>query len=149
MSRLYYLTAKNNNKFTNKITCSSSYFVSNHRFSSFPSPQTIPSPPLASKKKFSLLKFGIFSAFLGTAATAGYATYTYTVDQVDELTKEFRQLVTMITVENDVSSIKKYKALLYSAAMTGSCRSYFRQASSKFGSTRAEIWSQNNCFGSE
>ncbi|PIA58232.1 hypothetical protein AQUCO_00500286v1 [Aquilegia coerulea] len=142
---VYYITKNKNNNNTvntiiNKKKCYSSSSSTVSRFSteedSFhssssssnfdsesipPPPPPTPPPSSAAKKKspfLSLLKFGIFSAFIGATATAGYATYTYTTDQVEELSKEFRESGDKITVEDDASSVEKYKALLYSAAMT-------------------------------
>ncbi|KAF5195910.1 mitochondrial import inner membrane translocase subunit TIM50-like [Thalictrum thalictroides] len=132
--RLMYSLTKNSNTNYNIVNKNRFYSPSVSRFSSeeesihSAESQSIPPPPpppptssSAAKKKspfVSLLKFGIFSAFLGTTATAGYATYTYTTEQVDELTKEFRQSAYKRTVEDDASSVEKYKTLLYSAAMT-------------------------------
>ncbi|XP_057956029.1 mitochondrial import inner membrane translocase subunit TIM50-like [Malania oleifera] len=75
-----------------------------------------PSPDPATKKPSNLLKFVLFGTLTGTAVAAGYATYAYTLDEVDEKTKAFRAS-TNYTVGDNASALDKFQALLYSASM--------------------------------
>ncbi|GAB2297533.1 mitochondrial inner membrane protein required for protein import [Dionaea muscipula] len=82
---------------------------------------TIPPPPPASGvgkeeawSKF--LKYGLVAAFTGAVATAGYATYAYTLDEVDEKTNNFRASA-KYDVQDDASAVEKAQGLLCSAAM--------------------------------
>ncbi|OVA02174.1 NLI interacting factor [Macleaya cordata] len=83
-----------------------------------PSSATPPPPPpdVAEQKSWSFLKFGAFAALTGAAATAGYVTYAYTLEEVDEKTKSLRQTPNY-TVGDDASALEKFQALLYSTAM--------------------------------
>ncbi|XP_057765483.1 mitochondrial import inner membrane translocase subunit TIM50-like isoform X2 [Salvia miltiorrhiza] len=74
--------------------------------------------PEAVKSSWSFLKYGIIAALTGTAATAGYATYAYSLDEIDENSKALRAS-TNVTIGDDVNSSDKYKAYLRAAAMTG------------------------------
>lgn len=84
-------------------------------FTSSPQPPT-PTPNV--KKSRGFLKFGIFAAFIGATATAGYATYAYTLDEVDQMTKAYRQPPSpKHTLGDDASALDKFQALVYSSAM--------------------------------
>ncbi|GMH25234.1 hypothetical protein Nepgr_027077 [Nepenthes gracilis] len=76
-------------------------------------------PPTAKKGTVwsSILKYGLVAAVTGATAAAGYATYAFTLDEVDEKTKAFRCSANY-TVEDDASTIDKVQALLRSASMT-------------------------------
>ncbi|XP_043693686.1 mitochondrial import inner membrane translocase subunit TIM50 isoform X2 [Telopea speciosissima] len=74
-------------------------------------------PPPTQNKSWNFLKFGIFGALTTAAATAGYATYAYSLDEVDHRTKGIRES-TNYTVEDDASALDKFQAVLYSTAMT-------------------------------
>lgn len=67
-------------------------------------------------KKWGLLKFGIFSALTGAIGAAGYATYAYTWEQVDEKTRDFRSSVNQ-SARDDASGYEKFQSLVYSTAM--------------------------------
>ncbi|XP_042479185.1 mitochondrial import inner membrane translocase subunit TIM50 [Macadamia integrifolia] len=82
-----------------------------------PASSTPPTTTTTQKKSWNFLKFGIFGAFTTAAATAGYATYACSLDEVDHKTKGLRESANY-TVGDDASGLDKFQALLYSAAMT-------------------------------
>ncbi|XP_015577002.2 mitochondrial import inner membrane translocase subunit TIM50 [Ricinus communis] len=69
------------------------------------------------RKGWGFLKFAIIASLAGASGLAGYATYAYTLNEVEEKTKALRESINYKTSE-DASSAEKYKDLLYSAAMT-------------------------------
>ncbi|XP_057544735.1 mitochondrial import inner membrane translocase subunit TIM50-like [Amaranthus tricolor] len=72
----------------------------------------LPPPPIQKKNGFvTALKFGLTFALTGVAAAAGYATYAYTLEEVDEKTKLFRESVNY-HIEDGESTINKLKASL-------------------------------------
>jgi import inner membrane translocase subunit TIM50 len=76
-----------------------------------------PSPSLTTDKKpWNFLKYGVIATLTGGIATAGYATYAYTCDEIDEKTKAFRS-ASNYEIEDDASAIHKFQALLQSGAM--------------------------------
>ncbi|KAI3466430.1 hypothetical protein Pfo_023093 [Paulownia fortunei] len=85
-----------------------------------PQPPSGPPPPPpaaeAEKNSFSFLKYGLIAALTGGIATAGYATYAYSLDEVDQKTRTFRASA-KYTIEDDASSIDKFQAYLRAAAM--------------------------------
>ncbi|XP_057474897.1 mitochondrial import inner membrane translocase subunit TIM50-like [Actinidia eriantha] len=78
-----------------------------------------PHPPSSGteKKSWGFLKYSLVAALTGGVATASYATYAYTLDEVDEKTKALRASA-KYTVEDDASALDKFQALLYSTGMT-------------------------------
>ncbi|CAN6337104.1 unnamed protein product [Urochloa humidicola] len=80
-----------------------------------PSP---PPPPPAARGRWGLLKFGALSAFAGTIGGVGYATYAYSLPEVEEMTREFRKKkYSAPPVPEDASAFEKYKAKAYSTAV--------------------------------
>ncbi|KMT15572.1 hypothetical protein BVRB_3g059220 [Beta vulgaris subsp. vulgaris] len=80
-------------------------------------------PPLSSPPKkntfLTALKFGLTATLVGVAATAGYATYAYTSEEVDEKTKSIRASANYPIEElEDESTINKLQASLRSAALS-------------------------------
>ncbi|XP_059301063.1 mitochondrial import inner membrane translocase subunit TIM50-like isoform X2 [Lycium ferocissimum] len=79
------------------------------------------SPPEGSgsseKNGWSFLKYSVIAAVTGGVATAGYATYAYTSDEIEDKTKSLRESA-KYTVGDDASALDKFQALLYSSAMT-------------------------------
>ncbi|GAB4829406.1 mitochondrial inner membrane protein required for protein import [Ancistrocladus abbreviatus] len=65
----------------------------------------------------SFLKYGLIAAVTGATATAGYATYAYTLDEIDEKTRVFRASANY-AVKDDASAIDKAQALVRFAVMT-------------------------------
>lgn len=68
-------------------------------------------------KAWSFFMYGIAGALTGATAFAGYASYAYSLDEVEEKTKALRESVNY-TAGNDASNVEKYQGLLYSTAMT-------------------------------
>uniref|UniRef100_A0A453FKE5 Uncharacterized protein n=1 Tax=Aegilops tauschii subsp. strangulata TaxID=200361 RepID=A0A453FKE5_AEGTS len=50
-----------------------------------------PAPPSGARSSFRLLKAGIFTAVTAALGATGYVTYAYSVDEVDQMTREFRK----------------------------------------------------------
>ncbi|KAF8410855.1 hypothetical protein HHK36_003392 [Tetracentron sinense] len=122
-SRLLFYSLKNNRPFCSNVSSNppkEPIFSSASRINDQPPPTSPPPPPppnASEKKSWSFLKFGLFGALTGAAATAGYATYAYTLEEVDHKTKALRTSANY-TVGDDASALDKFQALLYSAAMT-------------------------------
>ncbi|XP_052178346.1 mitochondrial import inner membrane translocase subunit TIM50-like [Diospyros lotus] len=77
--------------------------------------QDPPAPP--AKKPWNLLKFGLVGALTGASVAAGYATYAYTLEEVDKKSKAFRDSVNHAIGDNP-STFDKFQSLLYTTAMT-------------------------------
>ncbi|XP_004491501.1 mitochondrial import inner membrane translocase subunit TIM50 [Cicer arietinum] len=78
----------------------------------------LPSPPSAtSPNRWSFLKYAVIAAFTGTTVFTGYASYAYTVDEIDEKTKSFRESV-KYTPSEGATALDKFQGLLYSTAVT-------------------------------
>ncbi|KAK9084632.1 hypothetical protein Sjap_025043 [Stephania japonica] len=79
------------------------------------------SPPQSSdtpsKKSLSFLKFGVFGAITGVAASAAYSTYAYTLEEVDEKAKALRGSAEHYRVGDNGSSFQNFQALLHSNIM--------------------------------
>uniref|UniRef100_A0A0E0DTU0 Mitochondrial import inner membrane translocase subunit TIM50 n=1 Tax=Oryza meridionalis TaxID=40149 RepID=A0A0E0DTU0_9ORYZ len=88
-----------------------------------------PAPP---PKRWGLLKFGAFAAVCGALGAAGYSSYgmiprypaaisreeAYTLEEVDQKTREFRKaMTTPRPVAEDASEFEKFQAMVYSMAM--------------------------------
>lgn len=82
--------------------------------------QPSPTPPPAARGRWvwGLLKFGAFAAVAGAIGGVGYATYAYSLEEVDEKTREFRKNAAA-PVPEDASAFEKYKAMAYSTARKG------------------------------
>ncbi|KAK1317436.1 Mitochondrial import inner membrane translocase subunit TIM50 [Acorus calamus] len=76
-----------------------------------------PPPAEAVKKSRWLLKFAVFGGLTGAASAAGYVTYTYTLEEVDQKTIAFRQAPKNYSVADDASTFDKFQAWVYSTAM--------------------------------
>ncbi|KAI4306204.1 hypothetical protein L6164_029499 [Bauhinia variegata] len=68
------------------------------------------------KKGWTFLKFAIVGALTGATAAAGYATYAYSLDEIDEKTKSLRESSKYSEVEG-ATAVDKIQGLLYSTAM--------------------------------
>lgn len=78
----------------------------------FESADMPPQPPEGARKPWNLLKFGAFAAVAGAIGTASYATYAYTLEEVDQKTSALRTMPAY-SVEDDASFLEKLKALVY------------------------------------
>nr|CAD1839793.1 unnamed protein product [Ananas comosus var. bracteatus] len=79
-------------------------------------PPPTPPPSTGARKSRSLLKFGAFASLAGVLGAAGYATYAYTLDEVDQKTSSFRKTANL-SVGDDAPTFEKFRALIYSTAM--------------------------------
>ncbi|KAK9089877.1 hypothetical protein Scep_028959 [Stephania cephalantha] len=79
-----------------------------------PVPQSSDTP---SKKSLSFLKFGVFGAITGAVTSAAYATYAYTLEEVDEKAKALRESAEHYRVGDEGSTFQSFQALLYSTIM--------------------------------
>ncbi|CAL9042930.1 unnamed protein product [Musa banksii] len=86
----------------------------NDQSSSPPSPP--PPPSSTARRSWSLLKLGSLAAVTAAVGTTAYATYAYTVDEVEEKAKVLREM-TKGPVRDDTSSFQKYNNLVYSTVM--------------------------------
>ncbi|KAI3848732.1 hypothetical protein MKW98_012443 [Papaver atlanticum] len=98
------------------VSKNSKPFCSNTSANS-PKEPTISSVSTPEKTPLGILKYGIFGAFTGVAATVGYATYAYTSEEIDIKTKAFRESANR-NIGDDASSLEKLWGLFYSVAMT-------------------------------
>ncbi|THU54000.1 hypothetical protein C4D60_Mb10t20350 [Musa balbisiana] len=73
-------------------------------------------PPSSGPRSRSLLKFGAIAAFTAALGTTAYASYAYTLDEVEEKANKLRAM-TKGLVGDDTSSFQKYNNLVYSTAM--------------------------------
>uniref|UniRef100_A0A2N9ISA5 Mitochondrial import inner membrane translocase subunit TIM50 n=1 Tax=Fagus sylvatica TaxID=28930 RepID=A0A2N9ISA5_FAGSY len=71
----------------------------------------------SNSKGWRFLKYSLVGALIGATATAGYATYAYTTDEIDEKTKALRASANVPMTE-DSPAVEKFQGFLYSAAMT-------------------------------
>ncbi|XP_055823859.1 mitochondrial import inner membrane translocase subunit TIM50-like [Solanum dulcamara] len=88
-----------------------------------PPPPPLPEPSSAAaaagaeNKSWNFLKYSLVATVTGGASTAGYATYAYSLNEVEEKTKALRASA-KYTVGDSASGFDKFQALLYSSAMT-------------------------------
>ncbi|KAL4195276.1 hypothetical protein AMTRI_Chr05g63830 [Amborella trichopoda] len=75
------------------------------------------STPNGTKKGWSFLKFCVFSALTGGVAAGSYATYAYSLEEVEQKTAALRN-PTNYTVDGDGSIFDKMQASLYNAVVT-------------------------------
>ncbi|KAK1666926.1 hypothetical protein QYE76_055085 [Lolium multiflorum] len=75
-----------------------------------------PAPPQGARKPFGLLKAGLLTAVTAALGATGYVTYAYSVEEVDQMTREFRKS-SKNPVPEDLSGFEKYKATAYFEAM--------------------------------
>ncbi|KAF7037876.1 hypothetical protein CFC21_048153, partial [Triticum aestivum] len=71
-----------------------------------------PAPPSGARSSFRLLKAGIFTAVTAALGATGYVTYAYSVDEVDQMTREFRKN-SKLPISEDLSGFE-FKAMAYS-----------------------------------
>ncbi|KAF8715814.1 hypothetical protein HU200_026766 [Digitaria exilis] len=80
--------------------------------------QSAPPPPPAARGRWGLLKFGALAAVAGAIGGVGYATYAYSLPEIDAKTREFRKNPAP-PIPEDASAFEKYKAMAYSTAVEG------------------------------
>ncbi|KAM7484866.1 hypothetical protein LguiA_000875 [Lonicera macranthoides] len=120
-SRLYSIVLKNNRRFSLSLNANppkepivtSSSLLNDQP----PPPPDSPPSPTTEKKPWGFVKYGLLAALTGGVATAGYVTYAYTLDEIDEKTKSMRARANY-TAGEDASAFDKFQALLRTGAMT-------------------------------
>ncbi|XP_020554392.1 mitochondrial import inner membrane translocase subunit TIM50-like isoform X1 [Sesamum indicum] len=107
-ARLYSIISRNDRRFSSPVANEhprepiiSSSIISDQT----PEPPS-PAPPApeAGKKSWTVLKYGLVAALTGGIATAGYATYAYSLDEIDQKTKALRASANY-TTGDDASSL--------------------------------------------
>ncbi|KAL0443286.1 UNVERIFIED_CONTAM: Mitochondrial import inner membrane translocase subunit TIM50 [Sesamum latifolium] len=120
-SRFFSIISRNNRRFSSNVATepSKETILSSSILGDQPPPPPSGPPPAseAEKSSWSFLKYGIVAALTGGVATAGYATYAYSLDEIDQKTKVLRASA-KYTIGDDASSFDKYKAYVRAAAMT-------------------------------
>ncbi|XP_057733546.1 mitochondrial import inner membrane translocase subunit TIM50 [Arachis stenosperma] len=79
--------------------------------------ESAPPPEAEPRRHGGFLKFAVGSILTGAIATAGYASYAYSLNEIEEKTKPFRESVKK-SPGDGATSLDKFQGLLYSAAMT-------------------------------
>nr|XP_025626756.1 mitochondrial import inner membrane translocase subunit TIM50 isoform X2 [Arachis hypogaea] len=79
--------------------------------------ESAPPPEAEPRRPGGFLKFAVGSILTGAIATAGYASYAYSLNEIEEKTKSFRESVKK-SPGDGATSLDKFQGLLYSAAMT-------------------------------
>ncbi|KAG9151679.1 hypothetical protein Leryth_001970 [Lithospermum erythrorhizon] len=69
------------------------------------------------KKPWNFLKYSLLASLTTGLATAGYASYAYSLEEVDEKTKALRSYANS-SAAADASSFEKFQGVLTSFAMT-------------------------------
>ncbi|KAG2600902.1 mitochondrial import inner membrane translocase subunit TIM50-like [Panicum virgatum] len=72
-------------------------------------------PPVA-RKPWGTLKVAAFAAVSAAVGATGYASYAYSLEELDQMTWEFRKK-SKHPIPDDVSGFEKFQAMAYSAAM--------------------------------
>ncbi|KAL8462270.1 hypothetical protein ACS0TY_033352 [Phlomoides rotata] len=122
-SRLFSIISRNNRRFSSTVASepSKETIISSSLLRDQPPPANGPPPPPAqpeaSKNSWGFLKYGIAAALTGGVATAGYASYAYSTDEIDQKTKALRASANF-TIGDDDSSSDKFITYLRATAMT-------------------------------
>ncbi|KAL3821113.1 hypothetical protein ACJIZ3_007018 [Penstemon smallii] len=122
-SRLCSIISGKNRRFSSTVTTEppkESIISSSSIIGDQPPPPPPSGPPpaaVAEKKSWRFLKYGLIAAVTGGVATLGYASYAYSLDEVEQKTRALRASANF-TVEDDASSFDKFQAYLRAAAMT-------------------------------
>ncbi|KVH96020.1 HAD-like domain-containing protein, partial [Cynara cardunculus var. scolymus] len=130
--RIFSIVLKSNKncRFNSSVTANaskepiiSSSILSDQSTSSIPPPPPPPTPPKSAPagggggQPWSFLKYTLIAALTGGVVTAGVATLAYTLEDVDEKTRDLRASA-KVSIGDDMSSFDKFQAMLKSAAMT-------------------------------
>lgn len=128
--RIFSIVLKSNKspRFYSSVTANgpkepiiSSSILGDQSTSSTPPPPPPPESAAAATKgggqPWSFLKYSLVAAVTGGVATAGYATYAYSLEEVDEKTRALRASA-KVSIGDDLSSFEKFQAMLKSTAMT-------------------------------
>ncbi|CAI9784096.1 unnamed protein product [Fraxinus pennsylvanica] len=120
-TRMFSINSININRFSSSVTTgpSKESIISSSRILNDQPPSSPTQPPPAAraeKKSWNFLKYGLIAALTGGVATAGYATYAYSLDEIDHKTKAFRASANR-SIGNASSSFDTFQAYLSSSAM--------------------------------
>uniref|UniRef100_A0A0E0FTI0 Mitochondrial import inner membrane translocase subunit TIM50 n=1 Tax=Oryza nivara TaxID=4536 RepID=A0A0E0FTI0_ORYNI len=77
-------------------------------------PSSAPPPP--ARKPLGLLKGGVLAVVAAAFGATGYVSYAYSLDEIDQRTREFRKNSKQ-PIRDDLSGFEKFQAMAYSAAM--------------------------------
>ncbi|GFP80468.1 mitochondrial import inner membrane translocase subunit tim50 [Phtheirospermum japonicum] len=123
-ARLFSIISRNNRRFSSTVSSEppKEAIISSSILGDQPPlpPNGPPPPPPPSeidKNSWGFLKYGLIAALTGGAATAGYATYAYSSDEIDQKTKALRASANF-NIGDEGSSIDKFQAYLRAASMT-------------------------------
>ncbi|EXB36079.1 Mitochondrial import inner membrane translocase subunit TIM50 [Morus notabilis] len=83
-----------------------------------PPPAADPNSTASVRKSWSFLKYAIAGALTGATAATGYLSYAYSLQEIEEKTKDLRAAPSRYKVPDDTPAFDKFKSLLYSSAMT-------------------------------
>ncbi|RLN22779.1 uncharacterized protein C2845_PM07G23850 [Panicum miliaceum] len=73
-------------------------------------------PPPVARKPWGTLKVAAFAAVSAAVGATGYASYAYSLEELDQMTREFRNK-SKHPIPEDASGFEKFQAMAYSAAM--------------------------------
>ncbi|KAG8386030.1 hypothetical protein BUALT_Bualt03G0106600 [Buddleja alternifolia] len=120
-SRHFSTISRSSRRYSSSVTSepSKETLISSSILSDQPPPPPSGQPPVseAEKNSWSFFKYGLIAALTGGIAIAGYATYAYSLDEIDQKTKGLRASA-YYTIGDDASSFDKFQAYLRAAAMT-------------------------------
>ncbi|KAL2245230.1 UNVERIFIED_CONTAM: Mitochondrial import inner membrane translocase subunit TIM50 [Sesamum indicum] len=104
-SRFFSIISRNNRRFSSNVATEppKETILSSSILGDQPPPSDPPPASEAEKTSWSFLKYGIVAALTGGLATAGYATYAYSLDEIDQKTKVLRASA-KYTIGDDASS---------------------------------------------
>ncbi|CAK9308671.1 unnamed protein product [Citrullus colocynthis] len=71
----------------------------------------------STSKPLNFLKYSLIGALTGATAVAGYASYAYSYDEIEEKAKALRRSASH-TAPHDISGVDKVQGMLYSTIMT-------------------------------
>ncbi|XP_008654640.1 mitochondrial import inner membrane translocase subunit TIM50 isoform X1 [Zea mays] len=73
-------------------------------------------PPQTARKPWGALKFAAFAAVSTAVGGTGYVSYAYSLEEVDQMTRELRKKSKQ-PIPEDASGFERFQAMAYSAAM--------------------------------
>ncbi|KAM7251730.1 hypothetical protein ACFE04_023613 [Oxalis oulophora] len=123
-SRLISNLSKNNKLIDRRFYCKNNVAAEAESLlgNQEPPPPEVAAPATSAKvpKGLRFAMYSLLTALTGATAVAGYVSYAYTLDEVEERTKEMRAAAASarVTPSEDASFTEKYKALIYSTAMS-------------------------------
>lgn len=83
-----------------------------------PDAQSTSSSSSSSSKPLNFLKYSLVGALTGATAAAGYASYAYSYEEIEDKAKALRRCAASHKVKEDVSGVDKVQTMLFSTMMT-------------------------------